>query len=128
MIGRRTTTDVFLPHDDIQAHIKRAHVVQKVPSVNALARHPRIFRFSMAYGDVENYPGREEGVMYLQIGNSVNTINTLLKNIAGNSDEARPGDTTLDMLISAVEPLQGSFWYVPSIQELKLPTLEGDRR
>lgn len=104
-----------------------AHVVHDVPPVNALKRHPRIFRVSMPYGQIENQPGREEGLMYLHMCNSVETFKTILKNIAGNDKHAKLGDVTVDMLLSSVQPLQGTFWYVPSAEELDLPTLKERR-
>lgn len=120
MIGRKSGTDALVTHPDKRAHIARAHVVHDVPPVNVLQRHPRIFRVSMPYGHVENEPGKEEGTMYLHMCNTTEAFTTILKNIAGNDNHAGLGDVTVDMLISAVEPLEGTFWYVPSAEELKL--------
>lgn len=127
MIGRKSGTDTFIPHTDKRAHITCVHVVQDVPPVNVLTRHPRVFRVSMPYGHVENEPSKEEGLMYLHMCNSVETFKTILKNIAGNDKESKLGEVTVDKLISAVQPLQGTFWYVPSAEELKLPTLKERR-
>ena len=127
MIGRKSGTDTFIPHTDKRAHITCVHVVQDVPPVNVLTRHPRVFRVSMPYGHVENEPSQEEGLMYLHMCNSVETFKTILKNIAGNDKESKLGEVTVDKLISAVQPLQGTFWYVPSAEELKLPTLKERR-
>lgn len=127
MIGRKSGTDTFIPHTDKRAHITCVHVVQDVPPVNVLTRHPRVFRVSMPYGHVENEPSKEEGLMYLHMCNRVETFKTILKNIAGNDKESKLGEVTVDKLISAVQPLQGTFWYVPSAEELKLPTLKERR-
>ena len=127
MIGRKSHTNSFIPHAEKGAHIACVHVVQDVPPVNVLTRHPRVFRVSMPYGHVENEPSKEEGLMYLHMCNSVETFKTILKNIAGSGKESKLGEVTVDRLISAVQPLQGTFWYVPSAEELKLPPLKERR-
>ena len=127
MIGRKSGTDTFIPHTDKRAHIACVHVVHDVSPVNGLLRHPRVFRVSMPYGHVEDEPSREEGLMYMHLCNSTEVFKTILKNIAGNDKHSKRGDVTIDTLISAVQPLQGTFWYVPSAEELKLPTLKERR-
>ena len=127
MIGRKSGTDTFIPFTDKRAHIACVHVVHDVAPVNGLLRHPRVFRVSMPYGHVEDEPGREEGLMYMHLCNSTEVFKTILKNIAGNDKHSKRGDVTIDTLISAVQPLQGTFWYVPSAEELKLPTLKERR-
>ena len=127
MIGRKSATDTFIPHKDKRAHISRVHVVTDVPPINGLLRHPRVFRVSMPYGPVENEPGREEGLMYMHMCNTTEVFKTILKNIAGSDKESKLGEVTPDALISAVQPLQGTYWYVPSSEELKLPTLKERR-
>lgn len=127
MFGRKSATDTFIPHKDKRAHIARVHVVPDVPPINGLLRHPRVFRVSMPYGHVENEPGREEGLMYMHMCNTTEIFKTILKNIAGSDKESKLGEVTPDALISAVQPLQGTYWYVPSAEELKLPTLKERR-
>ena len=120
MIGRKSGTDAFIPHTDKRAHISRVHVELDVPPVNSLLRHKRVFRVSMPYGHVENYPSREEGLMYMHMCNTTEVFTTILKSIAGDDKHAKLGDVTVDSLISAVRPIQGTFWYVPSADELSL--------
>ena len=122
MIGRKSATDTFIPHTDKRAHIARVHVVPEVPPVNSLLRHSRVFRVSMPYGHIENQPGREEGLMYMHMCNTTEVFKSILKNIAGSDKESKLGEVTPDTLISAVQPLQGTYWYIPSAEELKLPT------
>ena len=127
MIGRKSGTDTFIPHKDKRAHISRAHVELELPPVNSLVRHKRVFRVSMPYGHVENDPSREEGLMYLHLCNTTEVFKTILKNIAGNDKHSKLGDVTVDSLISAVRPIQGTFYYVPSAEELSLSTLKEPR-
>lgn len=127
MIGRKSGTDTFIPHTDKRAHITCVHVVKDVTPLNVLLRHPRIFRVSMPYGHVKDEPSKEEGLMYLHMCNTTEVFKTILRNIAGNDKESKMGEVTVDKLISAVQPLQGTFWYVPSAEELKLPTLKERR-
>ena len=127
MIGRKSGTDTFIPHTDKRAHISRVHVELEVPPVNSLLRHQRVFRVSMPYGHVENEPSREEGLMYMHLCNTTEVFKTILKNIAGNDKHSKLGDVTIDSLISAVRPIQGTFWYVPSAEELNLSTLKEPR-
>lgn len=126
MIGRKAGTDTFIPHTDKRAHISRVHVELDVPPVNGLLRHKRVFRVSMPYGHAD-HPSREEGLMYMHLCNTTEVFKTILKNIAGNDKHSKLGDVTVDSLISAVRPIQGTFWYVPSAEELKLPTLKERR-
>ena len=128
MIGRKTTTDVFIPLSDQRAHISRAHVVHQCPPINAFKRHPNVFRVSMSYGKRENEPGKEEGLMYMSISKTTSEFVTILENIAGDQRHSARGEVTVDTLISAVKPLQGTFWYVPSIQELGLSTAPKEQR
>ena len=86
-----------------------------------------MFRVSMPYGHVENEPSREEGLMYMHLCNTTEVFKTILKNIAGNEKHSKLGDVTIDSLISAVRPIQGTFWYVPSAEELNLSTLKEPR-
>lgn len=128
MIGRKTTTDTFIPFTDQRAHIARAHVVHQCPPINAFRRHPNVFRVSMPYGTREHEPGKEEGLMYMSISNTTTEFVTILENIAGDQKHSARGEVTVDMLISAVKPLQGTFWYVPSCQELGLSRTPKEQR
>lgn len=128
MIGRKSTTDVFIPLADQRAHISRAHVVHHSPPINVFERHPTVFRVSMPYGTRPNEPGKEEGLMYMSICNTTAQFVAILGNIAGDQRHSARGEVTVDMLISAVKPLQGTFWYVPSAQELELVTSIKEKR
>ncbi|KAK2570558.1 putative dehydratase PflD [Acropora cervicornis] len=127
MVGRKSGSDTFIPHTDKRTHIICAHVVKDVSPINVLERHPRVFRVSMPYGSVKDEPSKEEGLMYLHMCNTTEVFKTILSNIAGNDKESNMGEVTVDKLISAVQPLQGTFWYVPSAEELDLPTLKERR-
>lgn len=81
----------------------------------------------MPYGSVKDESSKEEGLMYLHMCNTTEVFKTILSNIAGNDKESNMGEVTVDKLISAVQPLQGTFWYVPSAEELDLPTLKERR-
>lgn len=126
MIGRKTGTDTIIPHTDKRAHISRAHIELDVPPVNGLLRHKRVFRVSMPYGRADQ-PSQEEGLMYMHWCNNTEVFKTILANIAGNDKHSKLGDVTVDSLISAVRPVLGTFYYVPSAEELKLSTIKERR-
>ena len=127
MIGRKSSTDTFIPDADKRAHITRAHVVHQRPPLNVFKRHPIVFRLSMPYGTMPNEPGKEEGSMYMSICNTTASFVTILENVAGDQRHSAGGEVTVDTLISSVKPLQGTFWYVPSSQELGLTSCEETR-
>ena len=57
--------------------------------------------------------------MYMSICNTTARFVSILENIAGDQEHSVHGEVTVDTLLSAVKPLQGTFWYVPSAQELR---------
>ena len=128
MVGRKTISDTFIPSTDERTHIARAHVIQESPSVDVFERHQPLFRISMPYGTRPNEPGREEGLMYMSISNTTKRFVSILENIAGDQRHSAHGEVTVDLLISSVKPLQGTFWYVPSAQELGLGSSSQERR
>jgi len=128
MIGRQVTSDTFIPFKNERAHITRAHVVHPCPPIDVFKRHPIVFRVSMPYGTMPYEPGKEEGTMYMSICNTTARFVTILENIAGDQEHSAHGEVTVDTLLSAVKPLQGTFWYVPSAQEMELKTSPQEQR
>lgn len=128
MIGRQVTSDTFIPFKNERAHITRAHVVHPCPPIDVFKRHPIVFRVSMPYGTMPYEPGKEEGTMYMSICNTTARFVTILENIAGDQEHSAHGEVTVDTLLSAVKPLQGTFWYVPSTQEMELKTSPQEQR
>ncbi|KAK7075559.1 hypothetical protein SK128_021984 [Halocaridina rubra] len=121
MIGRRVMTNTIIPTNYERRHIKRAHFVDDFPPpCNVLRGFRRVFRQSLPYGKSDTGHGREEGVFYLSITKSTTVFVELLEHLAGVQANSPHGEITVDDLISALIPLEGTFWYVPNRQELEL--------
>ncbi|XP_019647703.1 PREDICTED: uncharacterized protein LOC109487998 [Branchiostoma belcheri] len=103
MIGR-TVTDDILVVDYPRRHVKCAHILDEN------GKHPLIFRQSMPYGMNKTGIGREEGAFYISCANTCQRFLDILKKLVAEEDH----------LISAVQAEEGSFWYVPSADELGL--------
>ncbi|XP_078605764.1 putative dehydratase YbiW [Branchiostoma floridae x Branchiostoma japonicum] len=103
MIGR-TVTDDILVVDDTRRHIKCAHILDEN------GKHPLVFRQSMPYGSNKTGVGREEGTFYISCANTCQRFLDILKKLIDEEDK----------LISTVHAEEGSFWYVPSAEELGL--------
>lgn len=122
MLGRKMTTDAFIPFVQKRTHIACAHAVPEVLPIDSTRHHNRVFRVSMPYGKDESGPGREEGLMYMHMSNTTEVFTSILTNIAGTKVKSAPGEVTVDKLLSDVQPLLGTWWYVPSADELGLET------
>ncbi|XP_064110187.1 uncharacterized protein LOC135217988 isoform X1 [Macrobrachium nipponense] len=123
MIGRRVMTQTIIPSNYERRHINRAHHVDDFPPpCNILKGFRRVFRQSLPYGKSKTGHGREEGVFYLSITKSTTLFVELLEHLAGVQMFSPNGEITVDELISDLIPLEGTFWYVPSRQELDIDT------
>lgn len=119
MIGRKMFGLGIVPSLSDSSHIKRAHTLDDFPPpCNVSKGLRRIFRQSMPYGNCQTHPGREEGAFYISIAKSTTIFHDILENISGC-----PG-TTFDAFIDVFSSLEGSFWYVPSSEELDLPVVD----
>lgn len=118
MIGRRVMTDCFIPNVNERAHTFRAHFNPEKSPQNMLNKHRIMFRQSLPYGTSSTGKGREEGVFYLSFANTTNSFRDILESLVGNDDVAGAGEVTVDLLLNTVKPLEGTWWYVPSADEL----------
>lgn len=58
--------------------------------------------------------------MYMYMCNIIEVFKIILKNIVGSDKESKLGEVIFDILISVVQFFQGIYWYVFSVEELKL--------
>ncbi|KAK7086420.1 hypothetical protein SK128_014047 [Halocaridina rubra] len=121
MIGRRVHTNVVIPTSYERSHIKRAHFVDDFPPpCNILKGFRRVFRQSLPYGKSDSGNGREKGLFYLSITRSTKIFVEILEHLAGVQANSPHGEITFDELISAFVPIEGTFWYIPSKEELEV--------
>jgi Dyp-type peroxidase family len=118
MIGRRVMTDSFIPSVNKRAHTFRAHFNPEKSPQNMLNKHRIMFRQSLPYGISATGKGREEGIFYLSFANTTNSFRDVLESLVGNDDVAGAGEVTVDLLLNTIKPLEGTWWYVPSAEEL----------
>ncbi|CAC5374758.1 unnamed protein product [Mytilus coruscus] len=119
MIGRKMFGLGIIPSLSDSSHIKRAHTLDDFPPpCNVSKGLRRIYRQSMPYGSCQTHPGREEGAFYISFAKSTTIFHDILENISGC-----PG-TTFDAFLDVFSSLEGSFWYVPSSEELDLPVVD----
>jgi hypothetical protein len=111
-------TDCFIPSVNERAHTFRAHFNPKHSPQNMLNKHRIMFRQSLPYGTSRKVKGREEGIFYLSFANTTNSFRDILESLVGNDDVAGAGEGTADLLLNTVKPLEGTWWYVPSAEEL----------
>ena len=118
LFGRKIFDLGIIPDEDNGSHIRRAHKVDNFPPpCNVLKGHCRIFRASLPYGEITGKPGREEGAFHVSIAQSTSVFHEILQNMAGD-----PGGTTNDALMEIVSAQEGTYWYVPSTEELDIQT------
>ena len=122
MIGRRMMSNCIIPTNTPRSHIFRAHFIPEDSPRNVINKHRVMFRQSLPYGTSNTGRGREEGLFYLSFSNTTNAFKDVLENIVGNDERAAAGEVTADILLNAVQPLKGTWWYVPSADELHMET------
>ena len=131
MIGRHVMTDSFIPNINERVHTFRAHFNPKKCPQNMLNKHQIMFRQSLPYGTSDTGKGKEEGIFYLSFANTTNSFRDILENLVGDATAsdatdapavcdpvAHAGEVTTDLLLNTVKPLEGTWWYVPSAEEL----------
>lgn len=121
MIGRHVMTDSFIPNVNERAHTFRAHFNPKKCPQNMLNKHRIMFRQSLPYGTSDTGKGKEKGIFYLSFANTTNSFRDILENLVSDdatNDAASAGEVTVDLLLNTVKPLEGTWWYVPSAEEL----------
>lgn len=122
MIGRQMVDNCIIPSMTERSHIFRAHFIPEETPQNVINKHRVMFRQSLPYGVSSSEKGREEGVFYLSFANTTNSFTDVLESIVGNDENAATGEVTADLLMNACKPLQGTWWYVPSAEELQMET------
>lgn len=122
MIGRRMVTNCIIPTVSPRSHILRAHFIPDKMPRNVINKHRVMFRQSLPYGTSDTGKGREEGLFYLSFSNTTNAFKDVLESIVGNKQQAAAGEVSTDILLNVVQPLKGTWWYVPSAEELQMGT------
>ncbi|KAK3683448.1 hypothetical protein B0T22DRAFT_500972 [Podospora appendiculata] len=113
MIGRNPAGAV-LPQHAVVSHIHRAH------TRDSNGDQRKILRQALPFGSAGNHAGREEGMMFVAFCNEQQRFEDILQNLLGDRPE-RP----VDKLMTVVQGVSGSYWYVPSAAELKVAAVSG---
>ncbi|KAK3320632.1 pyruvate formate lyase-domain-containing protein [Cercophora scortea] len=113
MIGRNPAGAV-LPQHALVSHIHRANIRDS----NGDQR--KILRQALPFGSSGNHAGREEGLMFVAFCNDQQRFEGILRNLLGDRPE-RP----VDKLMTVVQGVSGSYWYIPSATELKVAAVSG---
>ncbi|WKE66999.1 Dyp-type peroxidase [Gallaecimonas kandeliae] len=105
MIGR-DDKDRLIPMDDSASHIKR------VRQLNGDRVNFRLLRQALPFGHKADNRSREEGVFFAGYAKASHVFDQLLDGIAGHQK-----GFIQDRLFSVTHSHQGSYWYVPSLEE-----------
>ena len=113
MIGRNPDGTV-LPEYTTHSHIHRAHVL------DSNGDNRKLLRQALPFGASAGHAGREEGLMFVAFCNEQERFEKILAHLLGD----RP-DRPVDRLMSVVEGVGGTYWYVPAAAELEVPHVSG---
>jgi len=115
MIGRNPD-GAALPQHAVHSHVHRAHV----RGSNGDQR--KILRQALPFGSAghPHHAGRELGMMFVAFCNDQQRFESILRNLIGDRPQ-RP----VDKLMTVVEGVSGSYWYIPAAAELGVAPVRG---
>lgn len=108
LIGRNPE-GMALPQGDLNAHIRRVHVMDKNGD------NLKLLRQALPFGTQDGNAAREKGLMFVGFCNDQARFETIIEHMMG-PDKDRPADR----LMSVVQGVAGSYWYVPCAEELQV--------
>jgi Dyp-type peroxidase family len=114
MIGRNPD-GMPLPHGDVNAHIRRVHVL------DGNGDNLKLLRQALPFGAHDGSAAREQGLMFVGFCNDQARFETIIRHMMG-PDKDRPADR----LMSVVQGVAGSYWYVPGAAELDVAGARDD--
>lgn len=120
MIGRKIIDSSVIPIPIDRSHMKCAHFISPSTPIDVRKAHRPIHRQSLPYGTSDTGPGREKGIYYISIANTITAFKDILTEIDGTHSDC-PGGVVVDQLMHVVSTCQGTWWYIPSMAELYLP-------
>ncbi len=110
MLGR-DTNGAILPQHDRNAHIHRVHVL------DSNGDNLKLLRQALPFGEHAGGAAREMGLMFVAFCGAQPRFETIIRHMMGE----RP-DRPADRLMSVVQGVAGSYWYVPNAAELGVPS------
>ncbi|KAL2136925.1 hypothetical protein VTI74DRAFT_86 [Chaetomium olivicolor] len=113
MIGRNPD-GAALPQHAVHSHVHRAFIR------DANGDQRKLLRQALPFGSDQNHAGREAGIMFVGFCNDQQRLEDILANLIGNYPE-RP----VDKLMTVVQGVSGSYWYVPAAVELGVASVSG---
>ncbi|KAI2633412.1 pyruvate formate lyase-domain-containing protein [Xylaria nigripes] len=111
VFGRRPDGEI-ISQQAVQAegsHINCAHTLDHNRDQRKLLRQ------ALPYGEADGRASREKGLMFIAFCNEQERFESILENMMGEHPE-RPADRLLDY----VQGRGGSYWYIPSANELQV--------
>ena len=108
MIGRNPD-GVSLPQGDVNAHIRRVHVM------DSNGDNLKLLRQALPFGSHAGSAAREQGLLFVGFCNDQARFEKIIDHMMG-PDKNRPADR----LMSVVQGVSGAYWYVPSAAELEV--------
>jgi Dyp-type peroxidase family len=113
MIGRNPDGTV-LPEYATHSHIHRAHVL------DSNGDNRKLLRQALPFGASAGHAGREEGLMFVAFCNEQERFEKILAHLLGDCP-----DRPVDRLMSVVQGVGGTYWYIPAAAELEVPHVSG---
>ncbi len=110
MLGR-DPQGTILPQHATRSHVHRAHVV------DASGNNRKLLRQALPFGAQDGHAGREAGLMFVAFCNEQPRFEEILQRLMGPMPD-RPDDR----MMSVVQGVSGSYWYVPAAAELEVPS------
>ncbi len=111
----RNPTGAVLPQAPKDAHIHRAHLL------DANGDNRKLLRQALPFGEQAGRPAREQGLMFVAFCNEQERFEKILHRLMGDMP-----DRPVDRMMSLVQGVSGSYWYVPSAAELGVPAVDGN--
>lgn len=108
VIGRNSE-GVIIPDDDKRSHIQRARVY------NNQRENLKLVRQALPFGQSDTGAGREEGIYFVAYANETDSMEKIMKSMAGKGHGAAP-----DNLLNNVQGVAGGYFYLPNIVEIGL--------
>ncbi|MGE8358125.1 MAG: pyruvate formate lyase family protein, partial [Microvirgula sp.] len=112
MIGRNPA-GAMLPQGPHDGHVHRAHML------DANGDNRKLLRQALPFGEQAGNAARENGLVFVAFCNEQPRFEAILNHLMGEMP-----DRPVDRLMSVVQGVAGSYWYVPAARELDVPAVD----
>lgn len=112
MIGRNPA-GAMLPQGPHDGHVHRAHML------DTNGDNRKLLRQALPFGEQAGNAARENGLVFVAFCNEQPRFEAILNHLMGDMP-----DRPVDRLMSVVQGVAGSYWYVPAARELDVPAVD----